>query len=316
MEPDDSRRRERGQVLIIFTLAITAIIAMTGLVIDGGMTSVQRRDMQNVADAAAMAAGYDYAWNANDASAAARARAITAANGYTDGQGGVSVGVSVTNGAGGSRNIIVNISKPHENYFSGVVGFSSWQVSTTATTEAGYPNAALGAMPLIFNKKVLSNGFGNDQQFDEPGSGSADVPSGPNQFNWTVFCTASGSGCNGDSSQVDDLITGHNDNPQDVTQNMVIGPLNAGSHTTLFDNLAAYIGQDFPVAIVDDSGTFVTLIMFHLTGSVGGSVKQIHGYFTDAGDGAGFHGNGGFHIDPNAAPGTSLSGRYIVTLIN
>jgi hypothetical protein len=313
--PNDHRQRERGQILVMFTLAITAIIGMTGLVIDGGMTAVQRRDMQNVADAAAMAAGYDFAFTGDNASAAARARSITAANGYTDGQNGVVVTVSITDGPAGSKNIAVSINKPHQNYFSGVLGFSSWQVSTTATTQAGYPNAALGAMPLIFNDDILNLPFDTNLSFDEPGTGTADIPEGTNQFNWTVFCTSSGTTCNGDSSQVDALITGQNDTPQDVTTTMTIDPLNAGAHTTLFDDLAAYIGQDFPVAVVDDSGTFVTLIMLHLTGSVGGSVKQISGYFTDAGDGAGFNG-GGFHIDPGAAPGTSRSGQYIVELIN
>ena len=52
--------RERGQVLVIFALALVAIMAMTGLVLDGGSAFVQRRDMQNVSDSAAMAAGYAY----------------------------------------------------------------------------------------------------------------------------------------------------------------------------------------------------------------------------------------------------------------
>ena len=37
-------RRESGQVLVIFALALIAIVAMTGLVIDGGGTFVQRRE--------------------------------------------------------------------------------------------------------------------------------------------------------------------------------------------------------------------------------------------------------------------------------
>ena len=64
-----SRPHERGQMLALFAICLVAIIAMTGLVIDGGMTMVQRRDQQNVADAAAMAGAYDFA-NNNDAAAA------------------------------------------------------------------------------------------------------------------------------------------------------------------------------------------------------------------------------------------------------
>ena len=45
-------------MLVIFALALTGLVGMVGLIIDGGDTALQRRDMQNVADAAAMAAGY------------------------------------------------------------------------------------------------------------------------------------------------------------------------------------------------------------------------------------------------------------------
>ena len=54
------QRRDGGQVLVVFALALTAIVAMTGLVLDGGSAFVQRRNMQNVADNAAMSAAYAY----------------------------------------------------------------------------------------------------------------------------------------------------------------------------------------------------------------------------------------------------------------
>ena len=127
--------------------------------------------------------------------------------------------------------------------------------------------------------------------WDEPGTGNEDVPQTAVQFNWTVFCTANGNGnggpgngnggCNGDSNTVRDLINnrGHS---TEVNLDDDIGPLNAGSHTTLFSDLADFVGTDhneFPVAIVDDDGNMVGWAMFHLTGSVGGSTKQIRGYF-------------------------------------
>ena len=81
------RHRETapGQVLVIFALALVAIVAMVGLVIDGGATFVQRRDQQNVADQAAMAGAYAYvSASPNQSQAAlAAARNIAAANGYT-----------------------------------------------------------------------------------------------------------------------------------------------------------------------------------------------------------------------------------------
>ena len=84
VSPTD-RPRERGQMLALFAICLVAIIAMTGLVIDGGLTMVQRRDQQNVADAAAMAGAYDFANNYDSAAAIAQARANAAANGYANG---------------------------------------------------------------------------------------------------------------------------------------------------------------------------------------------------------------------------------------
>ena len=62
------RRSPRGQMIIIVALALTALVAMTGLVIDGGMAWSNRRQVQNAADAAAMAGarvlGIDLKWRA------------------------------------------------------------------------------------------------------------------------------------------------------------------------------------------------------------------------------------------------------------
>lgn len=302
-----SERAERGQVLVIFTIAAVAIIAMVGLVIDGGWTFVQRRDEQNVADAAAMAGGYAYINSSYDTSAAiAAAKDNAKANGYEDGVDGTVVNVSVS-----GSNIVVDVTKPHQNFFSGIVGFSKWNVSTTATTVAGIPNAAIGAMPVIFNQKAINtHKYNNDFDFSEPPNGNVSIPPDSDSFNWTVFCTANGNSCNANSNQVRDLIDGLNDNKQVVSIDMDIDPLNAGSHTTLFSSLAAFVGKDFPVAIVDDNGNFMGLAMFKLTGSVGGSTKKISGHFE------GPISPYGFTIEPGVSPGTSSFGGWAIQLVN
>ncbi len=304
-----SRRGERGQVLVLFTIAAVAIIAMVGLVIDGGWTFVQRRDEQNVADAAAMAGGYAYINSNYDAATAiAAAKNNAAANGYQDGVNGVQVDVTVS-----GANIVVSVTKPHQNFFAGIVGFSRWDVSTTATVEAGIPNAAEGAMPIIFNQDAPdAHGYGPDKNFsfNEPPSGPQSIPLDASTFNWTVFCTANGNSCNANTNQVRALINGHNSNPQTVDIGMDIDPLNAGSHTALFSDLAAFVGQDFPVAIVDDNGNFRGLALFHLTGSVGGSTKQVSGYFVGPIKGH------GFKIVPGVAAGSNVYGAYALELVN
>lgn len=278
LEPRD-RKPEQGQILALFAISLVAIVAMTGLVIDGGMTFVQRRDQQNAADAAAMAGAYAYV-NGDKSAVGDAARAAAAANGFAAGVDGTSVDVSWADGSGGGVNVLVSITKPHRNYFSSILGFGSWDVSASAGALGGLPNAALGAMPLLFNSKTFPVSLGemNEMAFSEPSVGDEDVPQTASQFNWTVYCTASGGSCNGDSSTVEDLI--HNEGQSTVvTLDDEIGPLNAGSHTTLFSDLAGAVGLEFPVAIVNDDGEMQGWAMFHLTGSVGGETKEIRGYF-------------------------------------
>lgn len=268
---------EHGQVLVVFALALVAIVAMTGLVLDGGSTFVQRRDQQNVADAAAMAAGYGYAMTGSTSAATSSGQTIATANGYPDGTGGVSVTVTNTAGSPGWYFTAV-VSKPHENNFSGLLGMPRWPVTAQATVIAGRPNAAIGPLPIIFNRDAFDqNGAGDSHEkaYNEPDPGNQDVPTGNDKFNWTEFCN----NCNADSNTVRDLIVNNATDNSTVTLNDHISPLNAGSHTTLFDALANLVGNDFPVPVVDNNGIMVGFATFHLTGAVGGSTKQIRGYF-------------------------------------
>ena len=94
-------RDARGQVIVIFALALVALVAAVGLVLDGGATFAQRRDQQSAADLAALAAANDYLLNHDVALASARARSVTEENGFEDGVDDVSVSVSIdtSNGA-------------------------------------------------------------------------------------------------------------------------------------------------------------------------------------------------------------------------
>jgi len=269
------RRREGGQVLAIFALALTAIVAMTGLVIDGGGTFVQRRDQQNVADAAAMAAGYAYGMTLSTSAAAAAAQSVATSNGYANGANGVTV--TVTNAAANPGwYFTAVVSKPHQNSFSGLLGMSTWGVTTTATVITGWTNGAVGAMPIEFNQKAFlaNNGGQNEATYTEPDPGSQDIPIDSDKFNWTMYCDT----CNADSSTVASIIDANGlTAAADLTWKLT--PLNAGSHATLYDALAEHLGESFPVPIVDDTGKMIGWASFHITGSVGGSTKTITGYF-------------------------------------
>ena len=82
---------DRGQILVIFALGLVAMIAMVGLVLDGGDTFAQRRSQQNAADMAAIAGANAYMNQSGSATAkrnaaTAAARAAATRNGYTRGR--------------------------------------------------------------------------------------------------------------------------------------------------------------------------------------------------------------------------------------
>jgi Flp pilus assembly protein TadG len=323
-----ARTQERGQILVIFVLGLVAMVAMVGLVIDGGSAFAQRRDQQNVADLAAMAGATAYLnapgdAGAKTAAAEAAARSIAATNGYTDQSGGATVSVAVTSATGtgapdlnGAR-VAVDLGAPHRNYFSGLVGMPTWPVAVDAAAlTTGRPNAVLGAMPLIFNQEAFPGAVCNEQTttcaaevYNQPNPGNEDVPQDATQFNWTVFCTATGNPCNANSDLARDMIEGNGSSVL-VTLGMDIGPFNSGAHTTLFAALVPHIGSSFPVAIVDDEGRLVGFALFRLTGVEGGSDKILRGYFISPVNAA------DFNFVPGGGTSTISTGVSVIKLVD
>ena len=322
-------RSDRGQVLVIFVIAIVAILGMVGLVLDGGSAFAQRRDEQNVADLASMAGAMAYlntTGNSATKSAAADAAAqgVASANGYVHGTDSVNVGVTVTPGAF-ANSVKVDITKPHRNNFAAIMGMPTWDVSVTATAvSSDAPNAANGAMPLLFNGEAFPGAICDEENTDctpkietyqLPGTGNEDVPQDATQFNWTVFCTANGDpdqdpltgNCNANSRTVEDLINASGESTT-VSLDDDIGPLNSGVHNTLFGALSAYVGGVFPVPIVDDDGAMLGFAYFRLMSVEGASEKVIKGYFVSPVNAD------QLVVNPNAPGATLNTGTYSVKL--
>lgn len=77
-------RRERGQILVMAALLVTALVGFLGLVIDGGFFYAQRRHAQSAADAAALAGARLLFEGASATSARATAQEYAAGNGYNN----------------------------------------------------------------------------------------------------------------------------------------------------------------------------------------------------------------------------------------
>ena len=271
--------RDDGQIIVIFALALVAIVAMVGLVLDGASTFAQRRNQQNAADLAALAGANDYLLNGDQGSAVARAKAVTARNGFTDGAPGTTVQVMFDFANGAS--VTVGISAPHQNAFAGIVGMPTWQVSTTATAITGIPDTASGAAPFIFSVDVFDANGGPKPTYadsDHPfafNETNGDVPTSVGDIAWTNYGTG-----NLNTHEVDQIITGALVIDKTLQFGEYIGQHNNGNHTALYPDVQANLaGTNVVVPIVDHGGNFQGWATFHVTSAVGGSAKHIYGYF-------------------------------------
>jgi len=125
---------ERGQALIIIAFALVALIGITGLVVDGGMSYADRRGAQNAADAAVLAASLAKVRGENYVAAGLNSAAT---NGYNN--DGVTNTVQIgapSEGpyAGNTEYIQVTIVSHKDTFFSGVVGVS--QITNTVQAMA------------------------------------------------------------------------------------------------------------------------------------------------------------------------------------
>jgi Flp pilus assembly protein TadG len=289
-------RTERGQILVLFTLAIVAVIAMVGLVIDGGATFAQRRSQQNAADLAAIAGANAYlntngSVAARTAAAIAAARAAASRNGYVDGTASTSVPVSVTLLSAGAR-VNVGVQRPHDNTFARIVpGQGQWPVSVVAAADTGTIDTAIGAAPWIMHIDAF-NGDGspkftesNPQDFGEV---NGDYPVGPLDIAWTDY---NGSN-NVNTNEVRQIIQGDNIVTATFDFGQYIGQHNQGNHTALYSEVDTHLsGTDVPIPITgpcpapnqSNQGCFKGWAMFHVISAQGGSAKDITGWFWDEG---------------------------------
>ena len=136
---------ERGQALILITLAMIGLVGFGALAIDGARALEARRHAQNAADAAALAAALAYQ-KGGDITTAAQARASS--NGFDDNGTTNDVTITVSNIAAGSgvcpgdaagRDITVTIVTTIKTTFARVLGRNTLSGPVTATTRACAP---------------------------------------------------------------------------------------------------------------------------------------------------------------------------------
>ena len=139
-----------------------------------------------------------------------------------------------------STTVKVDITAPHSNYFAGVVGQPTWDVSVTATALAGVPKSFSGVAPFILSQEIF-------RSRDRPavraytdhkcastskttGQGS-DPPDDRSNMAWTNLGTG-----NVSTKDVSDVLDGTAPINADLAINDYIGQQNNGVHNALFDS--------------------------------------------------------------------------------
>ena len=125
------RKNERGSVMVVFAVALVVLLGATGLAVDFGSLAMTRQELQNAADAAALAAGMDRMEGYSTATATTTANSYINANGYTPGDG-----VTTSNVSFSGNTVTVTISTKMNVGFSSILtGRSQEDVSATAVAE-------------------------------------------------------------------------------------------------------------------------------------------------------------------------------------
>jgi Flp pilus assembly protein TadG len=137
----NGRRTERGQVLVIFAGGLVAILAIAALVFDIGQNLYERRMQQDAADAAALA-GARYmnepackasSTVANCPDAVAAALSLATTHGFDATQVTINIPPDSTaqpqfRGAAGHIQVQITATRP--SYFAGVIGMTSFRISS------------------------------------------------------------------------------------------------------------------------------------------------------------------------------------------
>jgi hypothetical protein len=169
-----SEAAERGQALVLFAFSLAALMGVMAMSVDVGLAYVERRNMANAADAAALAGAALLAEGAPTSAVAAEAQTFAEANGYVDGEDGVSVAVNVppTSGdhLGDSDYVEIIVQRQIDTVLATVVGQETWQL--TARAVAGTTAGGAGPYAIVVLNETACRAY------DHSGSGDVTINDG------------------------------------------------------------------------------------------------------------------------------------------
>lgn len=139
-------RGEQGQAMVMAAFAMVVILGFAAFAVDIGHIAVQKSDLQNAADAAALAGVAEMPSSANAVSTAVNYAKL---NGMVVATNNVTLdGEKVNATSIGTKQLRVECSRQVDYYFASVLGFESKVVTAVAVAEKS-PQWAGEALPFI-----------------------------------------------------------------------------------------------------------------------------------------------------------------------
>lgn len=281
MQTPHSRHGARGQSLVILAGGLVAMLAMVGLVIDGGNAFAQQRSSQNGMDAAAEAGavelarrmmgidpvGDDVTWDSRvlaavQATAASNGLTATGTPEYTDYLGNPLGPVGTGSIPANTQGVHAAGSRAFSTYFVGVLGYNTFTASTEATAVTGFATSTGfgGVIPLTFPVILTQcdTGGGSNRLYHPLGNAPAgEWPTGPENKVALPLCS-NGPGnvgwidwtpTAGGASELADSIRNPNNPPISTPHWYYI--TESGGITSLDDDMDTWEGKEILIPIFD-----------------------------------------------------------------
>jgi len=144
-------RQEFGQGLVLAALAMVVILGFAAMAIDVGLFLHERRELQNAADAAALAGVQELPYSSAEAEARAQEWAVN--NGVNLAEGELEA-IQVTTTYAANDTITVRVQRDVSYIFARVLGFTSDTMRADATARVGSPSWADNVMPWSLLKSA------------------------------------------------------------------------------------------------------------------------------------------------------------------
>jgi Flp pilus assembly protein TadG len=328
-------QRQRGSIALFFLFFLMALLSFGAFAIDLARVSVVRNELQNAADAAALAgaSGLLVAGSSGPNWAQAQTKttnavALNRSDGQTLTTGTIQAGywnltgspagmqpTTITPGIDDAPAVQVTVTRAtNQNggainlFLGGLLNLLSAPGSATAVAVAAAPSTVGtgGLFPVVLDQCVFNQYWDatTNQPLIDPSTGQAyeflitngqTYGSSCSAGQWTSFLTNAN-----DVPTVSNLIANGNPTPLSIGDSIWVEP---GAKTSLYGSVPTNVTVIMPVASQIASKTSVSIVAFaafYIDASVGGSDKYIQGHFV-----------GGYTM-PTAATGVGPNyGAYI-----